>query len=312
MNIDKEKVRELAIELYKCSVTIENNERIITEWLEQNQPEPIVVGLSDEQVESLTTHLDCFLEGILTKKDDIKFTIKDWLKTQTFVQPASLSEDVAEIYALESEVKSKELYINALEKELEQLKSQQLKPNWDDAPKESKYCRIYMEFQDKNYHTLKSNVEPLEFERPTPPAPKVEVGQVWEYKSISYVVISTGKVKRSTVEFGDEWLDCITYANETVNSDKPITYYTRTLDDFLAKFARVDWLDKIENWRQRPATPPFKVEVGQVWLSKENDKNWEVEVIGNSNVQIAFRYKGTGMLDIREVNNFIANFERVE
>jgi hypothetical protein len=41
---------------------------ISRKWLEQNHPEPVVVGLSDEQVESLTDYIG-------------------WLKTQTFTQP---------------------------------------------------------------------------------------------------------------------------------------------------------------------------------------------------------------------------------
>lgn len=47
--IDKEKVRELAETLKNSYVN--RYENVITEWLEQNQPEPVVVWLSDEKAE---------------------------------------------------------------------------------------------------------------------------------------------------------------------------------------------------------------------------------------------------------------------
>ena len=45
--IDKEKVVKLAMKLRNSYVN--QYENVINEWLEQNQPEPVAVGLSDDQ-----------------------------------------------------------------------------------------------------------------------------------------------------------------------------------------------------------------------------------------------------------------------
>ena len=50
-----EKVRELVDTLFNNPV--DTHTEIITEWLEQNQPETEVVGLSDEQIKALTVCL---------------------------------------------------------------------------------------------------------------------------------------------------------------------------------------------------------------------------------------------------------------
>lgn len=60
--MNKEKVHELAIELYKCSVSVENNERLITEWLEQNQPEPVVKWGIDAKVDFMDM-LECAFDS---------------------------------------------------------------------------------------------------------------------------------------------------------------------------------------------------------------------------------------------------------
>ena len=50
--IDKQKVRELANRLIWYN-DMENTERLITEWLEQNQPSPVVEDLTIELVETI-------------------------------------------------------------------------------------------------------------------------------------------------------------------------------------------------------------------------------------------------------------------
>ena len=252
MNIDKEKVRELAIELYKCSVTIENNERLITEWLEQNQPEPIVVGLSDEQVEMLSRYV---MKRSVTKS--VKEVITEYLKTQTFAQPSEAFTAAME------EVSIRDEEIERLKTELEQLKSSQLKPNWDDAPDWANWLAqdkngVWTWFENKplvelvhgkfvsNYPVarfgkasdVKSWQQTLE-QRPTPPAPQVEVGQVWSYDNKKYYVDSVGKLKSN-----DElWIDCVTYRSLIDGH-----FYTRTLEDFLAKFERVERCHQNSNY----------------------------------------------------------------
>lgn len=105
--IDKDKVRELVKAVDGRSLN--GMEQSITKWLEQNQPEPVVVGLSDEQVWDLANEL----EGEVDSRDNYQIVVKNYLKTQTFVHPDKLLER----------------QFNLSMKELEQLKSQQVKPN---------------------------------------------------------------------------------------------------------------------------------------------------------------------------------------
>ena len=75
-----EKVRELSERLYHCRLSYRVD--AITEWLEQNHPEPVVVGLSDKQVVELHQAL-----SIAPPERMPKAVIKDYLRTQTFTQP---------------------------------------------------------------------------------------------------------------------------------------------------------------------------------------------------------------------------------
>jgi hypothetical protein len=68
-----------------------NYECVITGWLEQNQPEPKVVGLSDEQLDSLW-------ESVVTDNYGGTFSesYKKWDKTQTFAAkeiPVGLTDE---------------------------------------------------------------------------------------------------------------------------------------------------------------------------------------------------------------------------
>lgn len=95
--ISKEKVRELAKFIAKEQSKkalvywseIENN---IKEWLEHSQPEPVVVGLSDEQIDNLSL--------FILKHPNIPYAweLKEWLKTQPKVKqvPVVLSEQQIE------------------------------------------------------------------------------------------------------------------------------------------------------------------------------------------------------------------------
>jgi hypothetical protein len=138
-------------------------EKRIIEWLEQNQPAPQVVGLSDEQIESLSVSLKMNNLSSAYRSTTEKSVIKEWLKTQTFThQPelvvAGLSDE--QIYSLHDYLhnnwsnnsfldcyhkwaktqafaqpdKLLERQYNETMKELEQLKLQKFAPNWDDAP----------------------------------------------------------------------------------------------------------------------------------------------------------------------------------
>jgi hypothetical protein len=76
--ITEDKVRELSNSLDYAYGKL--REGVITEWLEQNQPSPIVVGLSDEQVDELSYLLEYVEWGY-------KGVIHNYLKTQTLIQP---------------------------------------------------------------------------------------------------------------------------------------------------------------------------------------------------------------------------------
>ena len=85
--MNKERIRELAEEIYK-QPTLRYRIEMLEEWLEQNQPEPVVVGLSDEQKAD-------FVEYVYRNRwIEIKETLNKWLKTQTFSQPQPHSHAV--------------------------------------------------------------------------------------------------------------------------------------------------------------------------------------------------------------------------
>jgi hypothetical protein len=148
--MNKEKVRDLARYLH---TNFGGTEKLITEFFEQNPQELVVVGLSDEQVERLQIELE--LEGGWWHKK-----IQDWLKTQNIVLPFSNQQ------------------LNDIEDYKEWYKTQQLTPNWNDAPKSATHCRLILDWCNKEHQTVRGD---LIFEEQRP-APKVEVGQVWKYK----------------------------------------------------------------------------------------------------------------------------------
>ena len=73
-----EKLRELIFKV--LSDDLEIKEGVIEEWLEQNQPAPQVVGLTEKQIKRLVAYIDVSGESLY---DDIV----TFLETQTFIQP---------------------------------------------------------------------------------------------------------------------------------------------------------------------------------------------------------------------------------
>ena len=156
---------------------------------------------------------------------------------------------------LDEQCKFKDQFDN-LNMELEQLKSQQFTPNWEDAPEWANWLA-----QDKSgawfWHIekpcprdtgncswiggryqsatkLNKNWQQTLQERPKP-TPQVEVGQVWKcLKTLNeYVIQHLGITK-----IGEKWVESVTYIYDySEYEDKEI--YTRTMSDFLAKFERV-------------------------------------------------------------------------
>lgn len=189
----KEKVKELC-DSYACNIL--HGDSIIEKWLAENQPEPAVIGLSDEQILDFgreqygdNWECDCFVRQFM-----------EWQKTQTFAQPASFPQ---------FDEKCKE--VERLTLELEQLKLQLLKPSWNDAPEWANYRAQDSDGQWKwfdiepkegdDYFTtsgygneasaqgfIKNWQQTLE-QRPQPPAPIV--GQIWHYGAIESLVVYT-------------------------------------------------------------------------------------------------------------------------
>ena len=82
--MNKEKVRELSEFVIGHQATKITIESLITQWIEQNHPEPVVVGLSDEQIISLNGKLH---EAQERHNDFGILDIKQWLENQAFERP---------------------------------------------------------------------------------------------------------------------------------------------------------------------------------------------------------------------------------
>ncbi len=154
--IDEKKVGELV--RYLMFSSMNDRIEIITEWFEQNQPEPVVVGLSEKQVIGLANYIFNSKKSIALVREDIE----EYLKTQTFAQIEEIQD---------------------LKTELEQLKSQQFVPDWGDTPKNVNIVYLEWTYYCDNEIAWSRNVVDSEFHRPQP-TPQVEVGQVWENKEI--------------------------------------------------------------------------------------------------------------------------------
>jgi hypothetical protein len=120
--------------------------------------------------------------------------------------------------------------------------SQQFEPNWDDAPVGAIRCVNSTRWWNEKGEYIETT-NSVSFERPKPPTPKVEVGQVWTFKTkgseyiVEEVIILEGKTKIG------EWQDNFTlvvYSPANVKGYcKSKDIYRRPLEDFLAKFEQV-------------------------------------------------------------------------
>jgi intein/homing endonuclease len=176
--------------------------RAIEKWFEQN-PVESVVGLSDEQVQNLARALNY---RKYWKHDWLTSTIHDFLKTQTFAQPQQYFEPSWEI--IPNHVDEVEIVMN--------------------------YCQDGMVLDDESNFLIS-------YKRPVPPAPRVEVGQIWNYKDNTYVVTGIERIKGKT-KIGTEWVDdleLVHYHRGTNLVSIEFQAYTRTMDAFLAKFEQV-------------------------------------------------------------------------
>ena len=226
--MNKEKVRELIIGI-RGFYTSEDAMGMALKWLEQNQSEPVVVGLSDEQVYSLYDYLANAENGFVV-------AYKEWAKTQTFAQQYK-TDGFAEMQLDEAGIEYRELqsrydqlggdfialngeYVKA-RNELEQLKSQQFDVNWDDAPAGANFAALEFGWYKARPNNVLRVVEI--FERPKT-TPQVEVGQVWEALNMKFTV------NQYVLGGRDSEVICV--------SDNGFEY-KGTLADFLAKFVYV-------------------------------------------------------------------------
>lgn len=221
--IDKEKVRELLFKI--LSVNSEMDDKVIDEWLEQNQPEPVVVGLSDEQIISLGNFYE-------STGDTFFEIVKEWQKTQTFAQP--------EITKLEKEIAEMQISYIDLQRYCSELKSQQLKPSWDDAPTGAVKYEVVEYYKTEDGRYLQAESLHCE-QRPQPTEPVVDVGQVWKHLEsgrqyiVDEILVLDGETK---LEIWNKDLTLVVY-NPCSEGCKSKDIYRRTLSDFLAKFERI-------------------------------------------------------------------------
>jgi hypothetical protein len=115
-----DKAKELAYLLNgRDTGSVDSKCKIITEWLEQNQPKPVVVGLSKNQVLSLS-------ECLSDKCNDYSFRnwIEHWLVQQEFSHPSAKTLDLLDVQIRKLTATNKVHVETAIElsKEIEQLK----------------------------------------------------------------------------------------------------------------------------------------------------------------------------------------------
>lgn len=191
------------------------------------QVKEVPVGLSDAQLESLHT---ARYKDYLSLADFVN-NYQQWAKNQTFERSevTKLEKEIAEMQIAYIDLQR---YCSEIKKELEQLKSQQLKPNWDDAPEFANWLAQdkdgmwnWYESEPKlggeNWYTktgVLSESALIDFDdwqqtleqRPQPPAPTVDVGQVWKSDVEEVRVIEFGRRdNKQTVCFKDVNTDCI-------------------------------------------------------------------------------------------------------
>ncbi len=79
--MNKYQIDDLAIEILGTTRVLEAYKETLTEWFEKNPQEPVIVGLSDEQLKDCLSKISCG-----TRQDMIN-TFKTWYESQIFVQP---------------------------------------------------------------------------------------------------------------------------------------------------------------------------------------------------------------------------------
>ena len=201
-----EKVRELSKRMVDQLHIGHTPFFILSEWLEQNPIEPVVVGLSDEQV-------DKFERSLSYKSGGFVVLLRDFLRTQTFAQTRAFDD---------SELSEKYMTLyddyQSLLIDFSLQKKQQFLPNWDKIPVHADWYFV-SESYCENEPTL--NCVIYKEQRPKQ-TPAVEVGQVWRCAKTEVIVIALN--------------------DDDVVFQKVITkgFDVYSTIDFLAKFERVE------------------------------------------------------------------------
>jgi hypothetical protein len=176
-----------------CFVNDFKKWQVTQTFVQPQQFEPVVVGLSDKQVsdisEAIVTNL-CIGKSLW---EDVSYEISRYLKTQTFVQ------------------------------------AQLFDPSWDIIPSRVDEVEIVMNYCKDGMILDNGSNFLISYKRPKPPAPKVEVDKDYYHKKTRDIYTALGFI-RTYVNGG--WEDYVKYANGNGEYSKPI-------DDFLAKFERV-------------------------------------------------------------------------
>jgi len=199
----------------------------IDKWLGDNEPEPVVVGLSDNQVSLLAEELYKETSGVVIF--ELEKHIASFIKTQTFTQPSeAFKAAMVEVDIRNQEIEKLKAEIVALEEENTKLKAQQFEVDWSDAPDD---CREAWQLNRFFYGDDNRYIDVLAGKQKSqkPPAPKIEFDVPYIYKNAKYRVQSVGKMR-----VGDDWIDSVMHVNDDHSAS-----YTREISDFLAKFERV-------------------------------------------------------------------------
>ena len=162
-----EKVRELAFQLKYCNSV--ERESLLTEWLEQNQPEPVVVGLSDEMVKEIAKDITCDSDWDSPYEWKLEQIIKSCLKHHG------------------NEIKHP-VVVGLSDEQVNDLSFVM----WHN------YNQTIAEYQPEKI-ILKSWLKTQTFTQPQS-LPQVEVGQVWKDESTTVKVGCLGRVSKN----GDE------------------------------------------------------------------------------------------------------------
>ena len=292
--MNKEKVRELVTLVYS-EVFNPNREDVVMEWFEQNPVEPVVVGLSDEQIIILG-------EVIRSRPNESEtLVIHDWLKTQTFAQPEPIVVGLTEEH------------IRAFTKE--QF------PEWA----EHAFVKRILDWQKtQTFAQPEPVVVGLTEEQVFDLACEMEGLKDDSRYQYDTLIKRFLKTQTFAQQFTPDWSTAPSWANwlaQDLNGkwvffeDEPENY--SCTNRWIASSGRYHVAVINKNWKetlqQRPKPTP-QVEVGQVWRSNDNHEiAWEMAtVIGVDDEAIAYRSNAKRKIGVFDIADFLAKFEQVQ